>query len=665
MFKLVIQDDEGKTTVVPLIRDEITIGRKEGNTNRLTERNVSRRHARIARSNGEVTIEDLGSYNGIRVNNARIAERIALRLSDQVQIGDYKLYLKSEAVEAIDDGKTMPHERIDGTVTAVTTGIGNEPTQELQAVEDPTAQFPVALPTQPPGGNLAAIADTDPAGRPVASAATVAAMNDTAAHARLVVLSSNFAGEEFELTRPQMFIGRTSDNDIVLDHRSISRNHAKVVRSENGRYTVTDSQSANGLRVNGHDYSKHELKRGDVVDLGHVRLRFVEAGEDFVLGRDAQITDVPEGGSKKGMWIAVAAAAVVLGGIGIVMAMKGGNSPATNEAPVIASDGRVDAAVQAAVGSDGSDGANGSNDIIEEIVEEVDPPTGSDGSGSAIMNGSNGANTADQMAAFTKAFVTCEELSKAAKWTAAADCAQALAKDGGPQSATATEFANQMRGEVKNQLAFDNLKLAVSKKDYAGALAKVDAIAENSTYKAKAAELNNKLRDQYIAETLVDAKTLSRLHKCTELSKLENKSRAVYAEAGDAVKNVGCEEQIAVTPTNKDPIKNPIKNPIKDPIKNPDKDPGKDPVKASCDVMALEVDAQTKANDGQNGAALRAYEAVMRCSGKTNYAVIAGISACKSNNADRARYWFKVSGGKVGIQQSCFQQNPKIDVTTP
>ena len=53
MFKLVIQDDEGKTTVVPLIRDEITIGRKEGNTIRLTERNVSRRHARIGRGERE------------------------------------------------------------------------------------------------------------------------------------------------------------------------------------------------------------------------------------------------------------------------------------------------------------------------------------------------------------------------------------------------------------------------------------------------------------------------------------------------------------------------------------------------------------------------------------------------------------------------------------
>ena len=45
MFKLVIQDDEGKTTVVPLIRDEITIGRKEGNTIRLTERNWAARRS--------------------------------------------------------------------------------------------------------------------------------------------------------------------------------------------------------------------------------------------------------------------------------------------------------------------------------------------------------------------------------------------------------------------------------------------------------------------------------------------------------------------------------------------------------------------------------------------------------------------------------------------
>src|SRR5579872_5230855 len=94
MFKLVIQDDEGKTTVVPLIRDEISIGRKEGNTIRLTERNVSRRHARLIRQNGAVYIEDLTSYNGIKVNGDRITGRAAIGEGDRIQIGDYQLSVK-------------------------------------------------------------------------------------------------------------------------------------------------------------------------------------------------------------------------------------------------------------------------------------------------------------------------------------------------------------------------------------------------------------------------------------------------------------------------------------------------------------------------------------------------------------------------------------------
>src|SRR5438067_1953198 len=223
MFKLVIQDDEGKTTVVPLIRDEITIGRKEGNTIRLTERNVSRRHARILRNNGEVQIEDLGSYNGIRVNNARIAERVSLRVSDQVQIGDYKLYLKAEGVEQVDEARTMPIERIEAQ------------TEVMGAVTAPaTAQMPTATPAAgtpiPAGARAIGTADTDPGGRPVATAAQVSALTSAVGYGKLVAVSSNFARKEFDLSRPQMIIGRTDDNDIVVNHRSISRNHAKITR---------------------------------------------------------------------------------------------------------------------------------------------------------------------------------------------------------------------------------------------------------------------------------------------------------------------------------------------------------------------------------------------------------------------------------------------------
>lgn len=97
MFKLVISDDEGKTTVVPLVRDEITIGRKEGNTIRLTERNVSRRHARLRKANGSFYIEDLNSYNGVKINGRRIEGEIQVGKGDQVSIGDYILALQSEA----------------------------------------------------------------------------------------------------------------------------------------------------------------------------------------------------------------------------------------------------------------------------------------------------------------------------------------------------------------------------------------------------------------------------------------------------------------------------------------------------------------------------------------------------------------------------------------
>ncbi|HEY0192397.1 MAG TPA: FHA domain-containing protein, partial [Kofleriaceae bacterium] len=343
MFKLVIQDDEGKTTVVPLIRDEITIGRKEGNTIRLTERNVSRRHARILRNAGEVHIEDLGSYNGIRVNNARIAERVSLRVSDQVQIGDYKLFLKAEGQEQVADdpmASSLEHTPIATGGAALAPVPSIAPPAPAAASEAPAAMPtgtaphailatpPVAQLVGSPNRTMVALPD-DPNGRSIGPATQEAldALKRPTGYGKLVVLSSNFAGREFELSRPQMIIGRTDENDIVINHRSISRNHAKLVRDpETARYTVSDLQSSNGVRVNGQDYGKVELRRGDIIDLGHVRLRFIEPGEDFVFARDAVITDVPEAGGKRGMVMAIIAALLVVAAGIVVYTMHSSDS---------------------------------------------------------------------------------------------------------------------------------------------------------------------------------------------------------------------------------------------------------------------------------------------------------------------------------------------------
>src|SRR6185312_172683 len=107
------------------------------------------------------------------------------------------------------------------------------------------------------------------------------------APARLVVLTTDLAGLELALGKPALVIGRTDENDVVLNHRSISRHHAKIVR-DGDRYTIVDLQSANGVRVNGEDYERTELNPGDVLELGHVKLRFVGPLEQFVFdGRTA------------------------------------------------------------------------------------------------------------------------------------------------------------------------------------------------------------------------------------------------------------------------------------------------------------------------------------------------------------------------------------------
>lgn len=93
-YELVIDDDVGQTTVVPLVWDEVRIGRQKGNTIRLTDRNVSRSHARLRREGGALRIEDLASYTGVRVNGQRIEGDRPLQVGDRVQIGDYRLSLR-------------------------------------------------------------------------------------------------------------------------------------------------------------------------------------------------------------------------------------------------------------------------------------------------------------------------------------------------------------------------------------------------------------------------------------------------------------------------------------------------------------------------------------------------------------------------------------------
>jgi len=91
-MKLVIEDEAGTRSVLPLAAGEVTVGRApEGNRFRLPDRDVSRRHARFLLVNGVPFVEDVGSLTGTRVNGERITGRRRLREGDLVEIGSYDL----------------------------------------------------------------------------------------------------------------------------------------------------------------------------------------------------------------------------------------------------------------------------------------------------------------------------------------------------------------------------------------------------------------------------------------------------------------------------------------------------------------------------------------------------------------------------------------------
>lgn len=422
-WNLVIEDDAGNTMVVHLKRDVITIGRQEGNTIRLTERNVSRRHARIQLDGTQATIEDLSSYNGVKINGDRIKQRTTIQEGDLIEVGDYHLTLQSgdadkpalaasrslaasarhkgarlSEVDDSDDfaGDTQrwspqsdndlrtaevavtpmtasrDADKLLGTLTppAIPSALASPRPVSLAAPaaprgrpiatdEDKTEQLvipkealadvhsPLAssvppsaagLPPPPalgfvaptlsmaaqnaPGAshlvesghagkgqdrqqdrqqdkqaeknpvenlgknldkasekNLEKLADRTVDGIPMASLAVATNVP------RLAVISSVFAGSVFALKENEIVVGRTDDNTIVIEHRSVSRNHAKLVKLGDV-YKIIDLKSVNGVVLNGKDIHQEVLRSGDIIELGKVKLRYLSAGEQWQLSTE-------------------------------------------------------------------------------------------------------------------------------------------------------------------------------------------------------------------------------------------------------------------------------------------------------------------------------------------------------------------------------------------
>lgn len=89
----------------------------------------------------------------------------------------------------------------------------------------------------------------------------------------LNVLSDNLNATAFELTDDRVTIGRDPANTLVLDHTTVSKNHAMLVKNGSG-YKLFDFHSTNGTHVNDQPIVVAALHSGDRLRLGDVEMRY-------------------------------------------------------------------------------------------------------------------------------------------------------------------------------------------------------------------------------------------------------------------------------------------------------------------------------------------------------------------------------------------------------
>ncbi len=92
------------------------------------------------------------------------------------------------------------------------------------------------------------------------------------------VLEGIDRGVQYPRMELPITIGREEGNPLRLNDERVSRFHVKV-QAEGGEIILTDLESTNGTRVNGHIVAIRRLRAGDRIQLGRTVLLFGSSEE--------------------------------------------------------------------------------------------------------------------------------------------------------------------------------------------------------------------------------------------------------------------------------------------------------------------------------------------------------------------------------------------------
>jgi pilus assembly protein CpaF len=105
MFTIVIHEKGGTERREGFDKNEVNVGRVQGNDLMLPKGNVSKHHARLLYRDSRFIVTDLKSTNGTYVNGRKISQATIVREGDKIYIGDFVLRLETGAGSVAEEAR--------------------------------------------------------------------------------------------------------------------------------------------------------------------------------------------------------------------------------------------------------------------------------------------------------------------------------------------------------------------------------------------------------------------------------------------------------------------------------------------------------------------------------------------------------------------------------
>lgn len=245
MAKLYLKSGDSVLQELMLSQATTTIGRLPDNTLRIDNLAVSGHHAKIYWNDGHYVIEDLGSLNGIYVNDKRVGKATLIH-GDQVKIGNHNVEFRNEGTAALGApapkaGPSVP--KLDETVI-----LDTKQAREMIARQGAPAS--------------------------AARSATGEALPPRERIGLLQVVEGKSDQEKYVLTGKMTMIGK-SDMATVKLKGFFAPVSAALISKRDNKYFIAPSERKVKLKVNGEESpNQRELNAGDIIEVGRFKATF-------------------------------------------------------------------------------------------------------------------------------------------------------------------------------------------------------------------------------------------------------------------------------------------------------------------------------------------------------------------------------------------------------